>query len=552
MTSPVPGTSTKTMLKRLEQYHDRWTSYGAQTGILSLSDKPTPEQLQKIDIFKPYGEKFLERISTDVSVAQWRENAVLFEEGSYIDMAFFIVDGEVEISLLRQKQSGAMPIFDESLKTQAPEGLKQGTGGSTMMVQLADLNLDPPPKKDEPRKKIAFLAAMDFNMPRDAVAKLGPGEFFGEIGAMSGWPQSVTARTATSCKLVQIRLPALRLMKHKSEALKERIDALYRKRSLLSQLKTTPLFSACDDLFLQRLMEQVELVSCQPGEVITREGEPMDAIYMVRSGFVKLTQNFGEGDIVVNYLSKGMTWGETELLLPELDGWEATTISVEYAELVKVPIGACSELIQAYPKIERKMWKTAVQRIKETGFSKRNIPHAEFRQVALDSGLVQGNSVLVIDLERCTRCDDCVRACAATHGGRPRFIREGIKYENLLIARSCYHCRDPVCLAGCPTGAIHRSGLAEVVEIDDSICIGCSACADRCPYDAIVMHPTGKTWPGDMIPIGLRGQDRRVASKCDQCKNTGHGPACVSNCPQGCASRVGNLEAFQNMLTRRD
>jgi len=105
-----------------------------------------------------------------------------------------------------------------------------------------------------------------------------------------------------------------------------------------------------------------------------------------------------------------------------------------------------------------------------------------------------------------------------------------------------------VCLVGCPTGAIHRAGIAEVVKIDDEICIGCATCANHCPYDAIMMHDTGEVWPPDMVPTGLRGRDRQVASKCDLCHDSDQGPACVSNCPQGCAFRVGSLEEIRGLL----
>ena len=115
----------------------------------------------------------------------------------------------------------------------------------------------------------------------------------------------------------------------------------------------------------------------------------------------------------------------------------------------------------------------------------------------------------------CTRCDDCVRGCADTHGGRPRFVREGDKYGGFLVARSCYHCEDPVCLVGCPTGAIRRANVGDVVEIEDSLCIGCGACAENCPYDAIVMHETGSKWSEYALPERIRGIDRLVASKCD-------------------------------------
>ena len=298
------------------------------------------------------------------------------------------------------------------------------------------------------------------------------------------------------------------------------------------------------------IVAEVELVSCNPDDVIVTQGEEVDALYMVRSGFVKLTQAYGEGEMVVSYLSKGMTFGEVEFLMDGIQDWESTAISVEYAELVRIPLQAMKDAIMEFPDIEERLWETASHRIKESGFSKRNIRDTEFKQVALDTGLVQGNSVLVIDLNRCTRCDDCVRACASTHGGRPRFVREGQKLDNLLVAKSCYHCKDPVCLVGCPTGAIHRAGIESVIEIADDVCIGCSTCSRNCPYDAIVMHETGETWSMDMVPEGLRGKSRKVASKCDQCASKGFEPACVSHCPQGCATRVSSLEEFQQLFQK--
>jgi Fe-S-cluster-containing dehydrogenase component len=415
-----------------------------------------------------------------------------------------------------------------------------GAGATILQTQLQ--------KQDKRDTGITFLSTMDFDLATGGSVRLGPGEIFGEIGAMSGWPQSVTARTASECDLVQIRAPALRLMKRRSSALKQRLDKIYRERALAAQLKTTPLLQQCDDAFIRSLAQKVELVSCEPDEIITPEGEPVDALYLIRSGFVKLKQKFGEGEIVVSYLSKGMTLGEVELLVEGLKGWAYNATSVEYTELVKISREDFHATIQKFPGIERQLWEIAVFRIKEVGANKRDVSQGEFIQAALEKGLVQGNSILVIDMEVCTRCDDCVRACADTHGGRPRFVREGDKYENFLITKACYHCRDPVCLVGCPTGAIRRAAVGDVVEIVDSLCIGCKACANNCPYDAIVMHETGEVWPDDAIPEANRGRPRLLASKCDLCYKTNHGPACVNNCPHGCAFRIGSVEEFQHLV----
>jgi len=315
-------------------------------------------------------------------------------------------------------------------------------------------------------------------------------------------------------------------------------------------LKQTPLFANCDQGFLERLAPRLDLVSCDPDEVITREGEPAEALYVVRSGFVKLAQSFGAGQMVVSYLSKGMTLGEVEMLLDGLSTWYYTASSVVHAELLRIGYDEMRELLQTYPIVEKQLWESAVARLKESGYSRRNVTQSEFIETALVNGLVQGNSILVIDLNVCTRCDDCVRACSETHGGRPRFVREGDKYGNLLIAKACYHCRDPVCLIGCPTGAIHRTNVGDVVAIEERICIGCKACAMNCPYDAIQMHETGEVWPDNMIPQRLRGKPRVLASKCDLCYTSSTGPACVHNCPNGCAVRIGSVDEFQNLLEK--
>jgi Fe-S-cluster-containing dehydrogenase component/CRP-like cAMP-binding protein len=404
---------------------------------------------------------------------------------------------------------------------------------------------DPPAEKDRP---ITFLASMDFNLPQGGRKHLKPGDLFGEIGALNGWPQSATARTVSECRLVQIRLPALRKMKSSSASFKQKVDAIYRDRELLAQLKSSPLLRGLDKAFVEELAGRVDLVSLSAGDPLTSQEEPVDALYMVRSGFLRVSERIEEADVTVSYLSKGMTLGSVELLLPEQDAWRQSASSVGYAELVRIDRKDFEQIIARYPEVERRLWEGAVTHIRETGHTRRSLDNSELIEFALQKGLVQGNSILVMDLDVCTRCDDCMRGCADTHGGRPRFVREGDKYENFLIARSCYHCEDPVCLIGCPTGAIHRTQVAEVVSIDDNLCIGCTNCARKCPYDAIVMHETGTTWGEDAVPEYLRGRERKVASKCDLCHTADDGPACVNNCPHSCAFRIGSLEEFESLL----
>ena len=538
-----------TLYRRAEQHRDRWSVFGAADGIRHLSERLSAEELKQYPIFEDFKDRFLETISPDISVALWREGAVLFEEGSYIDVAFFLVEGSAAAYLAKHAGPDTLsgPIFAGPRGTGASGEGETGAaahGEGTVYFQRS--------QRETTAGETTFLSTMDFDLAGESdVVALGPGDCFGEIGALNGWPQSVTVKTLSESVVVQIRVPALRLMKRQAPAFRDRVNAVYRQRALLPQLRATPLLRGVPEDVVADLATRVELVSCEPGETVIEEGAPVAALHLVRSGFMRLAQRVGEGRAAVSYLSKGMTVGEIELLIDGMDRSRFTVSSVGYGELVRIGADDLREVLRRHPGVEAELWRRTVARIKETGASRADPRQSEFIQFALNKGLVEGNSILVIDLDVCTRCDDCVRACADTHGGQPRFVREGDRYNNLLIANSCYHCEDPVCLIGCPTGAIRRANVGDVVEIKEEICIGCATCYDNCPYDAIVMHDTGTTWSDDALPKTLRGEPRALASKCDLCYTSSAGPACVRNCPHHCAFRVSSVEEFQ-ALDRRD
>ncbi len=527
---------------RAELFRDRWSSHGERTGIRQQLADLTVEQLKRIEIFSDVKESLLEELIPDIAVAQWEAGATLFEEGSYLDLAFYIAVGDVDLFL--QKHAGAAdPIFNTRNVTSRDIAESRARYGAAQQAIGPTLNATP-----SAPEQITYLSTMDFDLAHGARERLSKGDFFGEIGALNGWPQSVTARTASLTTLVQIRVPALRKLKRAAKGLRAQIDRVYRERTLLHHLRTTPPLRGCGDASLEALAGKVELRSLEPGELLTREGDRADAVYLVRSGFLKLSQNLGAGDLVVTYVSKGMTIGEVEALIDGVSTWQMSVTAAGYCEVVRIDVADFLDVVQAHPAVEARLWESTVARIKESGFTRKNPERAELIEFALARGLAQGNSVLVMDLDVCTRCDDCVRGCASTHGGRPRFVREGERFGNFLVARSCFHCEDPVCLIGCPTGAIRRTNVGEVIAIDDALCIGCGSCADNCPYDAIVMHDTKTTWPAHALPQRLRGEQRFVASKCDLCHTSDAGPACVNSCPHACAFRVGSLDEFDALL----
>jgi Fe-S-cluster-containing dehydrogenase component len=105
-----------------------------------------------------------------------------------------------------------------------------------------------------------------------------------------------------------------------------------------------------------------------------------------------------------------------------------------------------------------------------------------------------------------------------------------------MVANACMHCADPVCMIGCPTGAIFRIAVGGQVVINPQTCIGCKSCSNNCPYEAIrrveVRDPDGEVHlDQDLKPI-------LKATKCDLCVEQHTGPACQLACPHGALERI--------------
>jgi Fe-S-cluster-containing dehydrogenase component len=121
-----------------------------------------------------------------------------------------------------------------------------------------------------------------------------------------------------------------------------------------------------------------------------------------------------------------------------------------------------------------------------------------------------------------------------------------------MFAHACMHCEDPVCMIGCPTGAIHRDTQSGLVQIKESICIGCKTCAESCPYDNIRMVAS-RDHHGRARVDQSSGQPILKASKCDLCVDVSGEPSCQTACPHDALVRLdlSNLESFSEHLDRR-
>lgn len=170
---------------------------------------------------------------------------------------------------------------------------------------------------------------------------------------------------------------------------------------------------------------------------------------------------------------------------------------------------------------------------------------------------------MVVDIEKCIGCGNCVRACKAENDvpKDPRFFRTWVERyrvdpddlehpvvdspdggydgfpdkggadadptaKHFFVPKLCNHCADSPCTQVCPVGATFISPDG-VVLIDRDYCLGCRYCVQACPYGCRFIDPRTET-----------------ADKCTLCYQRitkGLTTACCETCPTG-ARQLGDLK----------
>ena len=373
------------------------------------------------------------------------------------------------------------------------------------------------------------------------MAELTAGELFGEMTCMSFYPRSATVRAVEDTEVLEMLRNVLHMLQ-KNKRFRADLDRRYRERALQTHLASVPMFASVTPDFIRQLQDRVSLLHFEPGQVICRQGEPADSFFLVRIGFVKVTQAFPGGDMVLQYMPRGSYFGEVGLLGGGVRS--ATCTALDHVEIVQIRADDFHEMMNRFPDVRERLGQQAASRIASDQERQRRVstvPIGDF----LAQGLMEAQSLLLLDLERCTRCDACVRACADAHDGVTRLVRDGLRFDKYLVATSCRSCRDPLCMVGCPVGSIRRRDSLEIL-IEDW-CIGCGLCAKNCPYGNINIHSFTVSVDDEAQPGRKKAVVREKATTCDLSREF-HEPACVYACPHDAAIRVEPLTFFAEKL----
>ena len=431
---------------------------------------------EEIAVFKGMGSLALREVLAESTIHVLDESAVVFERNDYTNSLFVILDGAVAV-LIHSSDSTRRVIIKK-------------------------------------------------------------GNFFGEMGLISGRRRNATVVAHQRCTLLEV---PRRLMVKLCETVAS-VKAAMDHEAVVREMQTHIAPNVSREIFAG-LADEAEIVAYPAGATLFREGEKGDALYLMRKGSVSISRRIGTREVTLSYARAGHYVGEMALLsdMPR----SATVRAVVDCETIRIDGERFKVLIAENDSARATVEGIFRERVAANEKMLRHESESDVLEFLLSQGVSEATDILVIDESLCTGCDNCEAACAATHHGIARLDREaGPSFANLHLPTSCRHCEHPYCMIDCPPDAIKRSANGEVY-IEDS-CIGCGNCEKNCPYNVIQMAAR-RSRRSNFLAWLLFGKDRfekvganvpEQAVKCDMCIGIDGGPACVRSCPTGAAARI--------------
>jgi CRP-like cAMP-binding protein len=196
---------------------------------------------------------------------------------------------------------------------------------------------------------------------RKELATLSDGAFFGEMALLSGASRMASVESAVDgTMLLEISAPVLADLSRQHPQLAKALKKFCRERMLTNVMSHSALFEPFSRKDRRALVEKFRAREVKKNEIIVREGERADGLYVVLSGEVEARK----GDQVLSRLKEGELFGEISLL--SKTPATATVMSTRHTSLLRLPREDFDALILSHPQILVLVSELSEQRLRRT------------------------------------------------------------------------------------------------------------------------------------------------------------------------------------------
>jgi cAMP-dependent protein kinase regulator len=263
------------------------------------------EQMSPIPFFSSLGREVFLEVLAGVERRVCRPGDVIVQEGSPGTSMFIIVEGEVKVE-------------------------RQGRGSQPLTL-----------------------------------AKMGEGEFFGEMALLYEGTRLSSVVATSECVLLEFPRKRMEEISVRFPQLNEVVQRLYRQRLLANALRSNPLFAGWPEDLQQAVSEAFSPVSVAEGEEILTRGKPAPALYLVLRGrCIAFHQHVDGRETPYPEMAEGDIFGEISLFRSKLAtaSVRATTPCV----LLKLDQHSLERLLPHHPLLQQELQRLGAERMLRT------------------------------------------------------------------------------------------------------------------------------------------------------------------------------------------
>jgi NTE family protein/lysophospholipid hydrolase len=251
----------------------------------------------------------------------------------------------------------------------------------------------------------------DFQGRVHRVATIGPGECVGEIALFTSEKRSATVSAGQDSRLLELSKGNFDKALGRNRNLRKLIAKLILQRLRGLHLLSGGLFHGLNDELLNEIESHFFWKSLRRGEILFRQGDPADALYLVVHGRLQVyMEKSKDKSSVTSEIGRGQPVGAVALLVDEPRS--ATVRALRDTDLIGLANEGFAELVEQNPKVILPLVRILVKRLLKTTAGKRPrhvprtvavvplIPEASRMIRKLVRELSQSESILYLNAQR--------------------------------------------------------------------------------------------------------------------------------------------------------